>query len=723
MQNNFPQLSNPEQTKNLLSQLLQTQSLPLAEEQGKEWNFREFLQIIRRRSLIITGVTTFVLISLAVGMKLSQKPPEYVGNFRLLVEPVNEDTKALEVVRDPNPSSGQASLDYESQIQVLKSPEMLGSIIKKLQVAYPDINYESLNRLLKITRLDETKIIDISYRDHNPHKIKFVLDTIAEDYLKYSSEKRQTKLTQGLKFVDKQLPYIQKRVDQIQQEIQTFRQRYDFVDPDTQASQITNLANSLSEQRQKVNQELAQARANFAILQETEGETAVLNNAVLYQQLLTQIRQLDAQLATESTLLEAENPKIQTLQEKRTSLLPLLNQEARRFLNVKQAEVVTQIQTLEVQSQEIAKVEKFLEKKSKQLPILARHYTELQRKLQVSTESLNRFLSTRENLQIQISQTKLGWQLLQAPSLPQQPIVVVDIGRIIFLGLGISLAAGVGIALLIEKFDNTFHSIKALKEGIKLPLLGNIPFEPQVQIQQHRLSRQKTPVLTAANSLLSDIPGLNVIANPDYSQYSPQFLEAIRVLYTNIQLHISDRPIRSIIATSAMTDDGKSTIALHLAQIATAMGQKVLLVDANLRQPVIHHLLGLNNFYGLSTLLSTHSTAKEITCQPPDDNQLSVITAGPTPPDPTKLLSSEKMKQLMTEFHQTFDLVIYDTPPLQGLADASLLAPNTDGILFVVRMDKTNSHIVQRTLENLKISPINILGMVSNGQKKNFSDY
>ncbi|MBW4644885.1 MAG: polysaccharide biosynthesis tyrosine autokinase [Goleter apudmare HA4340-LM2] len=717
MENNYSQLSNPEQTRNLLSQLLQAQTFPIPEEPGNDWNFREFLRILRRRSLVITGVATVVMITFVVGMKLNQKPPEYVGNFRLLVEPVNEDNKALEVVRDPNPSFGQNSLDYESQIQVLKSPEMLGSIIKNLQVPYPDINYDSLIKYLKITRLDETKIIDISYRSHDPIKVKFVLDQIAEDYIKYSSEKRQTKLTQGIKFVEKQLPFIQKRVDQIQQELQSFRQRYDFVDPETQASQITIQVNSLSAQRQKVNQDLAQARANFAMLQEKEGETATLNNAVLYQQLLTQIRQLDAQIATQSTVLQAENPSIQTLQEKRASLLPLLNQEAQRFLNVKLAEVVTQIQTLEVQSQEIAKVEQYLEQKSKQLPILARYYTELQRKLQISTESLNRFLSTRETLQIQISQTKLGWQLLQAPSLPQKPIIAMDIRHSILWGLGISLASGIGIALLIEKFDNTYHDIQALKESINLPLLGNIPFEQQITISQNPASEHKIPVVTVPNSLLTVIP------TQDYSEYSSQFLEAVRVLYTNIQLHICDRPIRSLITSSATSGDGKSTVALHLAQIATAMGQKVLLVDANLRQPVIHTLLGLNNLSGLSNLISANSPGGEVIQQPSTINQLSVITAGPTPPDPTKLLSSEKMKQLMADFQRTFDLVIYDTPPLQGLADATLLAPNTDGILLVVRIDKTDSSMVQRTLENLKISPVNVLGVVGNGQKSNFSNY
>jgi succinoglycan biosynthesis transport protein ExoP len=622
----------------------------------------------------------------------------------------------LEVIKETNLSP--TSLDYESQIQVLKSPEIMGSIIKKLQVYYPDITYDSLMKYLTIRRLNETKIIQVRYRNNDPNKVKFVLDRIAQNYIKYSSEKRQTKLNQGIQFVEKQLPFIQNRVDYIQQELQYFRQKYDFINPENQGEQISAQASYLSEQRQKVDRELAQARANFAILQEEDGELAALNNAVLYQQLLTQIRQLDTQIAIESSRFQKENPSIYILQDKRQSLLPLLNQEARRFLNVKFAELLTQIKTLEVQSQELAKVEKNLEQKRQELPILARKYTDLQRKLQISTESLNRFLSTRENLQIQISQTKLGWQLIQTPIQPKKPIILTDIRHSLLLALLASLACGVGIALLIEKVDNTYHSIHVLKERVKLPLLGNIPFEKQIQSTQYRTPRDKMSVVKAKDIPPEGIPGLTIIPNQDYSNYSTQFLEALRVLYSNIQLLICDRPIRSIITTSAMPGDGKSTVAFHLAQIATAMGKQVLLVDANLRQPAIHTLLGLNNLWGLSNLISTNLPIREVIQQLPSINQLSVMTAGSIPPDPIKLLSSAKMKQLMVHFHHTFDLVIYDAPSLLGLADASLLAPHTDGMLLVVRIDKTDSLILERALDNLKTSPVNVLGVVGNGQMK-----
>ncbi|MBW4476396.1 MAG: polysaccharide biosynthesis tyrosine autokinase [Tolypothrix brevis GSE-NOS-MK-07-07A] len=714
MENKSSQPSSSDQNRNFSSPFPQAQPFTESEGLGEDWNFRDFLGILRRRSLIIAGVAVLVMIAV-VSSSLKQKP-EYEGNFRLLVEPVNDDSKAVDVVKDAN--LDKSSLDYESQIQVLKSPELMGNIVKELQQSYPEIDYGSLIKSLTIIRLGETKIIEVRYQSNNANKTQAVLEKIAKNYSNYSKEKRQTKLRQGIQFVETQLPSLQKRVDEIQKDLQLFRQKYDFIDPDTQAQQIAAQVNNLSGQRLAVNQQLAQARANLAGLQGKEGELAALNNATVYQQLIIQVGQLESQIAAESARFQEDSPSIRTLKDKRDNLLPLLNQEARRFLNVKFADVATQVKTLEVQSQELAKAEQKLEQRRKQLPVLARQYTEMQRNLQVATESLNRFLTTRETLQIQVAQTELPWQLIQAPTKSETPISS-DVKRSLITGFFASLAIGIGIAILIEKLDNTYHTASALKDKISLPLLGTIPFEKQLQNGQHGTSKQNIPIVRVTDSLRESVPGLAVIPDQGKSNYSPKFLEALRVLCTNIQLLSSDRPIRSIIISSAMSGDGKSTVAFHLAQIATAMGQRVLLVDADLRQPTIHTLSNLNNLWGLSNLISTNLPVGEVIRKVPSMNELSVVTSGPIPPDPTKLLSSEKMKRLMEEFHNTFDLVIYDAPVLVGLADASLIAPHTNGILLVVRMDKTDSSVLKRALDNSKLSRMNVLGVVGNAQKNN----
>jgi polysaccharide biosynthesis transport protein len=710
MRNNYSQTSSSQQDGSFSTGFSQSEPLLWSQEQGDDWNFRDFLDILRRRSLVVIGVASLVMTTSVIS--LMKQKPVYESNFRLLVEPVNDDSKALDIVKEQNQT--KSSLDYESQIQVLKSPELVGDIIKHLKNIYPEIDYSGLVSSLTITRLGETKIIEVRYRDKNLEKLRVVTKQISDDYLNYSLQKRQTKLRQGIAFVNEQLPSIQERVDRIQQDLQIFRQRNDFVDPETQTQQINNQANILSQQRLAIDQQLAQARGGLVSLQDQNGELAALNDANLYQQLTAQVRQLEAQIAQESARFQGENPTILALKDKRDNLLPLLRQEAERSMSIKVATATNQVQALEVQNRELAKAEAKLEQKRKQLPILARRHTEMQRGLQVATESLNRFLATRETLQIQIAQTELPWQLIQPPSQPQNP-VSSDIKRSLLMALLGSLALGIGIALLIEKLDNTYHTGLELKEKIKLPLLGTIPYEKQLHSEQNRLNKQKAATVGLSNSLGENFPDLTSIAYDGYDSYSVKFIEALRVLYTNIQFLSSDRPVRSIVISSAMSGDGKSTVAFHLAQVATAMGQRVLLVDADLRQPEIHNLANLNNFWGLSNLISTNLPMGEVIQHIPWTSQLSVITSGPIPPDPAKLLSSQKMKLLMEEFHQNFDLVIYDAPELVGLADASLLGSHTNGILLVARMNKTDSSTLKRALDNLKLSRMNVLGVVANG--------
>jgi polysaccharide biosynthesis transport protein len=153
------------------------------------------------------------------------------------------------------------------------------------------------------------------------------------------------------------------------------------------------------------------------------------------------------------------------------------------------------------------------------------------------------------------------------------------------------------------------------------------------------------------------------------------------------------------------------------------MGKRVLLVDADLRRPQIHNRAELNNLWGLTSLISSDMPVESVIQQLPSMDNLSVITSGLIPPDPARLLSSDKMKRLMAEFQENFDLVIYDAPPLVGLVDVRLLAPHTDGIVLVVRLDKTDKLGITQAQDSLKISPINVLGVVVNGDKTQFKGY
>ncbi|NET72751.1 MAG: polysaccharide biosynthesis tyrosine autokinase, partial [Sphaerospermopsis sp. SIO1G2] len=649
----------------------QSQNIPYLEVEEDEGSLKELLGTIRRRALVIFGVV-------AVGMayvtySTINSKTVYQGSFKLLVEPVSSDNN-LGQIPLPESSFSKSQLDYPSQIQVLKSEELVKDILPDLQPSYPEITYQSLMNNLSIRRLGSTKVIEINYQNQDRQKIDLVLSTLSKFYLEYSLDKRKTKLNQGLEFVEAQLPAIKNRVTLLQQQLQIFRQRYDFLDPENQSSAVAEQLQQLERERLEIDQQLATAKANYMSLSTPEGQKATLNDAPIYSQLVSQLRQLESQLSAELVRFQPDSPSIAVLEEKRQNLLPLIEDEQKRYIGLKLAEAVTMIQMLEVKSQELARVEQQTRQKFQQLPILARQYSEIQRNLQLANESYNRFLATRETLVIQVAQTELPWELIQAPTRRELP-VLPNIPQNLLLGLFSSLAVGIGIGFLLEKLDNTYHDVASLKEKIKLPFLGTLPTDKSIT------GYQSSPVnLIAAESESRKKPRKNNFLSNIFSRplsntgrnYYGQglFWESLQVLYANIQLLNSDQPIRSLTISSTMPGDGKTTVSFHLAQIAAALGKRVLLVDGDLRRPQVHNLSGLNNFLGLSNVLTSNMPVEQVIQEIPNMTSLSVITAGSAPPDPARLLSSDKMKQLMEYLNGHFDLVIYDAPPMFGLVDA-----------------------------------------------------
>lgn len=708
---------------------------PIPEVATDEWDLRQFLALVRRRAFVLGSVA--IALSASVGFWTFTRQPKYEGGFQLLVEPVTAESKLEGLTQIPgvNTPIQKEGLDYDTQIQVLRSPELMAPIIQEIATQYPDIDYTSLLEDLRINRFQETKILDIRYQDSDPQKIEYILQQLAAGFLRYSLQERQTNLRQGIQFVDEQMPQLQERVNSLQRQLQQFRQEYNFIDPEVKAAQLSQEVSNIKLQRLETQKALAETRDLYAALQSRAGlqlaETAALsanlqdqseaaqalNSSNVYQNLVAQLREVDSQIAAESTRFQEDSPAVVALRQKRENLLPVLRQEAQRVLNNKLVEVSNQISGLEVRGAQIAQADRNLNQQIQQLPTLARQYTDLQRELKVATESLNRFLEKRESLQIETAQKEIPWQTIAAPQLTQEDPISPNIQRNLILGVIAGLLAGMGAALLAERLDNVFHSPDDLKEITKLPLLGTIPFRksltqatPAAEIEVVKKSEGIQLLLDSFNNTQSD-------------SYFP-FLEAFRSLHTNINFLGSDTPIHSLVISSASHADGKSTVASHLAQAAAALGQKVLLVDADLRLPQVHNKLNLPNDTGLSNVLTTSLPVDDAIVRSPLWENLYVLTSGSIPPDPVKLLSSAKMQQIIAQLRQKFDLVIYDTPPMLGLADSSLIAPHTAGLIMVVRMDKTDRSLLAQALERLKMSPTTILGTVCNGVKDyNFAPY
>ena len=189
--------------------------------------------------------------------------------------------------------------------------------------------------------------------------------------------------------------------------------------------------------------------------------------------------------------------------------------------------------------------------------------------------------------------------------------------------------------------------------------------------------------------------------------------EAYRTLRTNISLSQVDRPIQTLLVTSCVPREGKSTTVANLGVTFAMAQKKVLIIDADLRRPILHKLFGIPNTQGLTHTLSD-TVEFERVFNPTKVANLLVVTCGIIPPNPSELLGSQKMKVFLERAKQQFDMVLLDSPPISSLADASVLGAIVDGVLFIVKVNMANRDLIKKAKEQLETVGANIIGVALN---------
>lgn len=189
--------------------------------------------------------------------------------------------------------------------------------------------------------------------------------------------------------------------------------------------------------------------------------------------------------------------------------------------------------------------------------------------------------------------------------------------------------------------------------------------------------------------------------------------ESYRTLRTNISLSQVDNPLRTLLVTSCIPREGKSTTAANLGVTFAMAQQKVLLVDADLRRPILHRLFGVPNSQGLTHTLSDTIEFEQV-FTPTKVANLWVVTSGIIPPNPSELLGSQKMRMFLEHAKQQFDIILLDSPPISSLADASVLGAVVDGVLFVIKVNMANRDLIEKAKDQLQTVGANIIGTVLN---------
>jgi polysaccharide biosynthesis transport protein len=629
--------------------------------------------------------------------------PVYNGSLQVLArtkttsdDVIRKLTSGLNTAKDDSGSS-QVEQVSGTRVHLLSTEPVLKPVADQLKSQYPDLEWWHLAKDVKIKPVNATNVLEVQYSAANQDKVKAVLTALGEAYVAYSLEEPKADVQKAKEFLDSQLPALESRVSQLQTELQNFRQSNNFYEPASQNTAVSDQLNTFRKQQMENQVALEQAIARYGEIQtanQSPGEAKValaLTESPRYQALLQQLSTLDNQIAEKAAIFQPDHEEVLVLQDQRRTLVPLLETEARRV----QAEAASRVKDLSAKNESLLSHESGLRQDVQGLGALARRYTDIQRELEIATVNLNQLSATRSTLDLNTAQRQTPWQVVTPVINPKPTNIWQNAG----LGAIGGLLLGSVLALAADRSKNVYHSATEIKKAHKYPVLATIPHNRELG-QTQPMSLSQAAFASNRRRKFGMLP----------------FLESLRSLQTNLRLSNADQPIKSVVISSATPEDGKSTIAAYLAQVAGSMGNHVLLVDAEMRRPQIHHRMGLQNNRGLSDLLVSNASPREFIISANDN--VDVLTAGQLPPDPVALLSSQRMQQLMEQFGREYDVVIYDTPPLAGFADAHLVATQTDGLLLVSRVGKTKQAMLNQVIEDLSLLPTKVLGLVINDSRQ-----
>jgi capsular exopolysaccharide synthesis family protein len=710
-------------------------------------DIRQLSTILLRRRFLILGVSGVVM-SVAALLTVITKPT-YQSYMQILV-----NSNLYDGVRSSNVQEGAASkvtdpnlpvVDYTAQLKIMLSSNLIQKAVNLLRSDYPDITLEDIKGQkekrkkapLEVTQIEAgtgnnkipSQVFEVSFRDENPVKTQKVLQALQKVYQDYNIEQQKQRLNKGLAFVNTRLPEIKREVSQAEKNLEQFRRKHNLLDPEVQSKILLESLADVQKQLQTTRAQLQDVQARQDNLEQKMASSSQnpivsssLSQSSRYQTLLNEIQQTELALAKERLRYTDDYPTVEKLKQQRQSQLALLRQEVGRSLgdkasatSSKREPLLTQAQMVGVDPQLVDELilvqtaalglvaneksltdsEQRLRSELNKYPSLIAEYNRLLPKVETNRKTLEQLLQAQQSLGLKIAQGGFDWQVLEAPGLG----TYVRRNRLLLLlgGVIIGPLLGIAAALIWEKLNDAIYSAQDLQKVTNLRVLGSVPKLPQSGV------KKRFPM-----ALIGRRSDLSLV------ETSPRLPihETLDMIYQNIQILKYPFPFKSLMLTSALPGAGKTTLALGLGASAAHMHQRVLVIDANLRYPSLHKKLELSNDWGLSLLLVDETITDIQDYIQPIHPSIDILTAGPIPEDTAKLLSSQRMKELLELLEQTYDLILIDAPPILSTVDAGIVASFCNGIVMVERMGKVTRAELTQAIEVLR--RLNLIGIIAN---------
>lgn len=677
----------------------------------REIHLRDYLRVLFKRKYTI--LTFFVIVFVVVFIGAMSATPVFQATTKVLIEKVElYNLSAMSPYLMPYDPDF-----YNTQMELIKSTSVARRVVKNLSLEEKYVSYfpeqkkaiqenkkgaEALAGIIRsgimVNPVKNTKIIDISYLSTNPEFAALIANSVAQAYIEEMLEMRMSFSRYSIEWMTKKAEEEKSQLEDAERNLQGYMKSHDILTLQDRIAltpeKLTALNTQLIEAEAKRKElELLYNQVTGVNPKDAETIPAIASDPTL-QALRSQTIQAEQDLKELSKKYGQKHPSMIKAQEDLKILQERKQQEIKRIIaslkneyELARAKENTLKGAFSATKQETINLnEKFI-----QHGILAREVETNKQLYDALMKGVKEQSVTGE------LQTLRIWVVEQAkkPGSPVKPRK----GLNILLGIIVGLFGGGGLAFFFEYLDNTIKSPDEIERRFGVSVLGVVPL---VETREGNIEE----------AVIKDPQ--NVIA------------ENYKTIRTSVLLSSPDKPPQNILVTSMGPEEGKTVTSTNLAITIAQSEYSVLLVDSDLRKPRVHKIFGLDNAKGLSTYLAGASPVVNI-CNGPIPN-LKILPSGPLPPNPSELLASHKMEELMKALNERFHIIIWDSAPLMTVTDSFILSRILDGTIIVTRAGKTTYEIVRRGLKGLEgrregDMGAHVLGIIINALDLRKSDY
>ena len=544
-------------------------------------------------------------------------------------------------------------------------------ILQPLSYAIKDLKSN-----LEVSPIRNTRLIRLKLNSTHPEAAQGLLSSVITAYQDRKIKQKTQMASRALEFIDQQLEAVDEELQKAVGQLKEFKEENKLV---SLSESIKVAVEQLAELEMSQQELLMLRQQSRFLLSALEGQETVdkeslyaLGNA-MHQELLislaSDLSQLQGQRASLRSRYTEFHPNIQALDKKIS-----------RVKGKIRAEVESLVASLETQQKVLAQEVKGAEKRLERLPEAEKRLAGLTRQAKVYQDTYSFMLEKRGELQVtRASQIGDIWVVEPAYANPIhiKPRVMLNLVLAVIVGL----VLGIGAAFFLDYLDDSVKNAEDIHALVHLPILGTIG-------HQH-FSKNKHP----------SSKGRFIISNESKSQLA----ESFRTFRTNLLFTSVDQPRRLMVFTSPLPENGKTTCVANLAVALSHMGKRVLLVDADLRKPVLHRIFRCRRSPGLVNVLVEEDWQRALSeaIQGTHVKNLNLLVCGNRPPNPNEMLGSEKMGQLIDSLAQRYDFVLFDSPPILTVSDALVLSQRLDGAVIVVRGGSTSRTSLKNVVEIL----------------------